>query len=224
MLTYSYPQGWGASGAFAMPSTGNTPTVTPDRAPHPQKALKYRYDSGIEEWTCEECVVMMARKPFAEGGMRVCYKMYEIDQEGRHAPGVAKVFKDDAFNREVDDEIAKAYFDECMTQTVADSFARQWNELLGDSAGNQKFSCMFLPVRVMQFDGKVGRHSLCNCEPYLQGDYIKHNDNDGNVETNKEVPQSFSHFTWEYSNQLLLVCDIQGILFAAVFLIVLCTA
>ena len=66
---------------------------TPARAPQPQRALKYRYDAFMEEWTSEESVVMIARKPFADGGMRWCYKMYEIDQDGKHAPGVAKVFK-----------------------------------------------------------------------------------------------------------------------------------
>jgi hypothetical protein len=190
-------------------SSGNN---TPDRmqAPQPQKALKYRYDAFIEEWSCEECVVMIARKPFAEGGMRWCYKMYEIDRNGKHAPGVAKTFKDDAVEEDDDEEVTKAYFDEAMTQTVADSFAQQFNQVLGDSDESEQLKCRFLPVRVMQFYGKTGKNALCNCEPYLQGSYVKHNDNDGNVETCLEVPQAFSHFTWEYSNQLILVCDIQG--------------
>jgi len=155
---------------------------------------------------------MIARKPFAEGGMRWCYKMYEIDKNGKHAPGVAKTFKDDAIEEgEGDEEIAKAYFDEAMTQTVADSFAQQWNQVLGEEPEHAKLKCRFLPVRVMQFYGKSGPRALCNCEPYLQGDYVKHNDNDGHVETTLEVPQAFSHFTWEYSNGLILVCDIQGL-------------
>ena len=198
-------------GGTAMSSNSGYSSVgTPERAPQPQKALKYKYDAFIEEWTSEECVVMIARKPFAEGGMRWCYKMYEIDKNGKHAPGVAKVFKEDAVEDDDEEDIAKAYFDEAMTQTVADSFAQQFNTMLTDDAEDQKFKCRFLPVRVMQFYGKTGPHALCNCEPYLQGDYVKHNDNDGHVETSKEVPQAFSHFTWEYSNQLLLVCDIQG--------------
>eukprot|EP00961_Rhodomonas_salina_P287414 3883398-Rhodomonas_salina.1 len=51
----------------------------------------------------------------------------------------------------------------------------------------------------------------CNAEPYLSGQYMKHNDNDGHVESDLELPQAFSHFTWEASNQSLLVCDIQGV-------------
>ena len=186
------------------------PAKPHEKAPQPQKAIKYKYDPFIEEWTSEECVVMIARKPFAEGGMRWCYKMYEIDKNGKHAPGVAKIFKEEALEDEEPDDISKAYFDEAMTQTVADSFAQQYNAFLGDDPENEHLKCRFLPVRVMQFYGKSGPHSLCNAEPYLQGNYVKHNDNDGHVETTQEVPQAFSHFTWEFSNQAILVCDIQG--------------
>ena len=87
------PQGIMAARPKGSASPRRMSAGTPARAPQPQRALKYRYDAFMEEWTSEESVVMIARKPFADGGMRWCYKMYEIDQDGKHAPGVAKVFK-----------------------------------------------------------------------------------------------------------------------------------
>ena len=67
----------------------------------------------------------------------------------------------------------------------------------------------FLPVSVVQLIECEGR--LINVEPLLEGKYVKHNDNDGNVESKEKVPQAFSHFTHHISNRRLLVCDIQGV-------------
>ena len=44
-----------------------------------------------------------------------------------------------------------------------------------------------------------------------QGAFVKHNDNDGNIETTFELPQAFSHYTWAASSGQILVCDIQGV-------------
>ena len=44
--------------------------------------------------------MVMANKHFEEGGMRLCYKMYEIGQDGVYSPIVAKVFKDDVTDDE----------------------------------------------------------------------------------------------------------------------------
>ncbi|KAJ1469829.1 kinase-like domain-containing protein, partial [Baffinella frigidus] len=91
---------------------------------------------------------------------------------------------------------------------VADTIAQQFNEFCTDRCDLQ---CRFLPVCVMHIQDESKRATLLNSEPYLKGEYVKHNDNDGHVETNLELPQAFSHFTWEFSKASLLVCDIQGV-------------
>jgi hypothetical protein len=49
--------------------------------------------------------------------------------------------QDDAVEGEDDEAIAMAYFDEAMTQTVADSFAQQYNKVLGNGPENEAFKC-----------------------------------------------------------------------------------
>ncbi|EKX52575.1 hypothetical protein GUITHDRAFT_51449, partial [Guillardia theta CCMP2712] len=48
-------------------------------------------------------------------------------------------------------------------------------------------------------------------EPLLEGEYVKHNDNYGEIGTEEAVPQAFSHFTWDASDKRILICDIQGV-------------
>jgi len=90
-----------------------------------------------------------------------------------------------------------------MTQMLADSYALEFNKR------SRKRKVCFLPVSVYQLRERGGQ--LVNVEPFLKGDYVKHNDNDGNVETKDELPQAFSHFSWEASNGQLLIVDIQGV-------------
>ncbi len=74
--------------------------------------------------------MILAERPFAQGGMRFCAKLVEIETNGENKSLVAKVFVSRKDNP-IDDS---AYFHEAMTQTVASSFAKQFNkqcELLG---------------------------------------------------------------------------------------------
>lgn len=49
-------------------------------------------------------------------------------------------------------------------------------------------------------------------EPYIPGEYRKHNNNFGSVsEDERNTPQAFSHFTYEASNHEILAVDIQGV-------------
>ena len=52
-------------------------------------------------------------------------------------------------------------------------------------------------------------------EPFIEGTYLKFNNNNGHVEKMLEashsIMQTFSHFTYSYSNGMLMVTDLQGV-------------
>jgi hypothetical protein len=52
---------------------------------------------------------------------------------------------------------------------------------------------------------------LIAIEEFINGDYIKYNNNADYVEEKlRNTPQAFSHFTYEFSNHALVIVDIQG--------------
>jgi len=161
-------------------------------------ASKFTFDPQNSKWVRERVRVQIAKHPFAQGGMRVVYRMREFDEKinnGEYVEGVAKKFKPECEDKQY-------YYDEAMTQMVCESYAQEFNRRrTGVYIG-------FLPVSVLRLDMDG---ILYNSEPYLRGDYLKHNDNSGHVDTEETVPQAFSHFTYEASNQTLIVVDIQGV-------------
>jgi len=163
---------------------------------------KYSYQADKEKWLKIPMKVAIERKPFNEGGMRLVYRCEEIDEkDNSRILSCAKVFKDG--------EGAQAYFDEAMTQMVAESYAQEFNREC--SKKELKYNVGFVPVSVLHLKTAEGRRLIYNVEPMLKGHYLKHNDNDGHVETNLLLPQAFSHYTYERSNNLLVVVDIQGV-------------
>jgi len=161
-------------------------------------ASKYTFDPQNSKWVRERVRVQIARNPFAQGGMRVVYRMREFDEKinnGEYVEGVAKRFKPECNE-------SQYYYDEAMTQMVAESYAQEFNRRgSGHYIG-------FLPVSVLRVDLDG---TLYNTEPLLRGDYQKHNDNSGHIDTQVDLPQAFSHFTYEASNRTLIVVDIQGV-------------
>jgi len=163
---------------------------------------KYSYQADKEKWLKIPMKVAIERKPFNEGGMRLVYRCEEIDEkDNSRILSCAKVFKDG--------EGAQAYFDEAMTQMVAESYAQEFNRECSKKKLN--YNVGFVPVSVLHLKTAEGRRLIYNVEPMLKGHYLKHNDNDGHVETNLLLPQAFSHYTYERSNNLLVVVDIQGV-------------
>ena len=69
----------------------------------------------------------------------------------------------------------------------------------------------FVPIALLQNCRSLKYYTI---EPYINGDYIKYNGNDGYVNRAlseaSEVAQSFSHFSYEDSNETLIVVDVQG--------------
>jgi len=159
----------------------------------PEKAKKFTYDVHIKGWTMQEVTVVLNSRSFEEGGMRVVFRLDEIEGQDR-IPCVAKFFKKSQPEQYV--------FDEAMTQMVADSFAQEFNKRKVPK------KVAFLSVSVLELPL---RRALCTVEPLISGTYVKHNDNAGTVVTENCTPQAFSHFTYEHSNRSTLVCDIQGV-------------
>jgi len=163
---------------------------------------KYSYQAAKEKWLKIPMKMEVERDPFNEGGMRWVYRCWEIDTlDNSRIACCAKVFKDG--------EGAQAYFDEAMTQMVSESYAQEFNRECSKKGLN--YNVGFVPVSVLHLTTDDGRKVMYNVEPMLKGNYVKHNDNDGNVETTHLLPQAFSHYTYERSNNLLVVIDIQGV-------------
>ena len=162
--------------------------------------------------------------------MRRCYFVQELDgEDGGHVSCVGKVFKEEPGHSPVTEQ---DYFDEAMTQMVAESYAQAFSRRLrptsklGRAAAARRaaaggkgkvlgsgdaLTIAILPVSVLKFSSRSAPFALMALEPHLPGNYVKHNDNTGRVETTQELPQAFSHFTLEASGHELVVCDIQGV-------------
>lgn len=90
-------------------------------------------------------------------------------------------------------------------QMIAESYAQKFN------ANSPVEKVAILPIAVCRLQNALCGSYFCTVEPFLPGQYIKHSDTVGTVATSDPVPQAFSHFTYEVSQHLLVVCDIQGV-------------
>jgi len=175
-------------------------TMRPTQQTHTYSGHKYSYEADREKWLKLPMKLEIEHNPFGEGGMRLVYRCWELENNSRIL-SCAKVFKDD--------EGVQAYFDEAMTQMVSESYAQEFNRECYKK--KLRYNVGFVPVSVLRLKTADGRRLVYNVEPMLDGDYRKHNDNDGHVESELLLPQAFSHYTYELSNNLLVVVDIQGV-------------
>lgn len=132
--------------------------------------------------------------------MRTVYRAREVLPDGAEIDCVVKRLKP-GLGLSLD-----LNYDEAMTQMVAESYAQEFNKAC--ALRGLSYSIAFLPVSVVLINGQG--EPLC-LEPYLEGDYVKHNDNNGHDMSLDDVAASFSYFTYITSNKLLVVCDIQGV-------------
>ena len=114
-----------------------------------------------------------------------------------------------------------------QTQAVAQLFATRFNAacLAAGLAARVRFN----PAGVVTIEGWP---EPLACEPYLEGDFVKHNDNEGHVaeptlalalrrmlcsdlatsaEDAADCAAAFSYFSYVDSGGALVVCDIQGV-------------
>jgi hypothetical protein len=109
------------------PDASAVPDSPPVRFRHPHRTFPCLSTTLFDILHADSSHRRLFQRPFAEGGMRYCLKMREFPtytSESSGTPMVAKVFIDRK-GRSMDDS---AYFHEAMTQTVALSFASQFNK------------------------------------------------------------------------------------------------
>ena len=51
-----------------------------------EQATKYTYNPFDQEWHSYPCRVVVEKRPFAEGGMRCCLRMFELEENGGLMP------------------------------------------------------------------------------------------------------------------------------------------
>mmetsp|Transcript_45621 Transcript_45621/g.115332 ORF Transcript_45621/g.115332 Transcript_45621/m.115332 type:complete len:325 (-) Transcript_45621:187-1161(-) len=165
----------------------------------PYAGTKYSYEARSEHWHKSPVRLDITEAPVGEGGMRLVFHGAELDTAGHRIPSVLKLFKNLPAQA-----AQRACFDEAMTQMIADSYAQEYNR----RGSAQKVG--FLPVSVVRLERPFRGATFVCMEPLMSGRYVKHSDNAGHIGTSADVPQAFSHFSYEESNHLLVVCDIQG--------------
>ena len=134
----------------------------------------------------------------------MCFMMVAFLKDGTKKRFVAKSSKDD---HEPDD----TYYRDVETQMLASMLADAYNLLKPPKP------IKFLDAFLLRMDNRpknkvTGKPCLMHVEPYLAGDYKKHNNNWGYVNDNdRNTPQAFSHFTHVHTRGRYLVVDIQGV-------------
>ncbi|CCW63881.1 unnamed protein product [Phytomonas sp. EM1] len=205
-------------------------------------AKKYVFDLHSYVWKELDTLIRVVRpsKGLGRGGMRVCYDVEELDEEGRSTGMVAKMFR-----RVITDVVEKDYFNEGEAQCMCEIFANSFNRI--NVEGVEKPNISFLQCYVVRIprrdipkayqDMSKGFFSYTTqdtkemmfvMEPKLTGRFTKYNSNYGGVyreekwedatdtQTKRrsmifEAAESFSHFTLAESGGSMLVCDLQGV-------------
>ncbi|KAH7460650.1 hypothetical protein PRIC1_006298 [Phytophthora ramorum] len=189
-------------------------------------AIKHVFDSEQRKWTSSRIKVKIDTEPFAKGGLRQVFHLQDlsiplpalrVDDANEDSvmskctSYVAKIAIDPNENPDT-------YFKDVEMQAVAAKYANLYNTY------NPPRRVEFLEAWILQLIPNSGEGdeenvenltlsgTICGVEPFIAGEYHKHNNNFGYVsELERNTPQAFSHFTYEASGEQILVVDIQGV-------------
>uniref|UniRef100_A0A7S4LLU9 Alpha-type protein kinase domain-containing protein n=1 Tax=Eutreptiella gymnastica TaxID=73025 RepID=A0A7S4LLU9_9EUGL len=161
-----------------------------------EEVTKRWYDWDNKSWETGKCTVAIAKEQFAEGGMRVAHFMLVKNPGKEPERWVAKRQKEDP-----DDETV--YDADVIMQAACQAIAKAFNARVGPADSVEFVDCHTI---------KTASGTWWACEPYLQGKYIKYNNNYGYVDKRaRNTPQAFTHFSYEFTNKKMMVVDIQGV-------------
>lgn len=149
----------------------------------------------------------MSKNPYAKGEMRFAFYATVKTPAGPIMYGVTKESRFEGPHNSKDAMYAQAHM-----QAVASFLANDFSIKLGRIWPG--YSLQYIPVELVRFLTRPSGKNYFALEPFLQGQFVKFNNNSGFVdkyyETQHPIPQAFSHFSHTYSKGLLLVVDLQG--------------
>lgn len=163
--------------------------------------------------TSVDTTVALNPKELGRGAMRAAYPVEDSKMPGKER--VAKVYHSDDEEVNMTDEIVQR---DALTQAVSKALAMAFSI---DERHNHVVD--FITTSYYELHDEQIIDGVCvkffSSEPKITGSYEKYNNNGGYVlqprttrsaAVSSDIAQAFSHFTYEYTQGKLLVCDIQG--------------
>jgi hypothetical protein len=107
----------------------------------------------------------------------------------------------------------KVLVDQAHIQAVATFLGKEFTLKLATVGTKNKI--VYVSVELLRIPGRTTGDSFFSLEPFIPGNYVKFNNNNGFVDKALEIShplmQTFSHFTYSYSKGLVMVTDVQGV-------------
>ena len=156
----------------------------------PEKAVKFTYNRETEQWVASRAYVTLSEEPLCMGSMRVGFLMSEKLPDGVRVTSVAKLFKAE--------QPVQAYFHKAMSQLLAKDFAEEFEK---ERASYGRLE--FLPVTIYKLCERDDQ--LVCVEPLIAGKFKPI------TTAGDELLEAFSHYTWNASEQRILVFGMKGV-------------
>ena len=153
------------------------------------RSRRLRYDELNDQWHRERILVRIVDEPFAEGSKSTCFRMQQLE------PGISQSFCAKMYHLENAD--SERYFDEAMSQMLAQSYAEEMCRL------QDKQTVRFLPISILKL--RERGKQLVSVQPLLEQAAL-------NVKgLRTRDMQAFAHFSWEASQFQLLIAGAKQI-------------
>ena len=157
--------------------------------------------------------VRMTLNPVEKGEMRFAFYAKIIEGSGwvwqkKEKKGMTKVSRYEGSHNS-----RKALMDQAHIQAVATFLGKEFTLKLAKLGKTKKV--VYVPVELLRIPGRTSGDTIFSLEPFIDGNYVKFNNNNGFVdkalEASHPLMQTFSHFTYSYSQGLVMVTDVQGV-------------
>uniref|UniRef100_A0A7S1HS98 Alpha-type protein kinase domain-containing protein n=1 Tax=Eutreptiella gymnastica TaxID=73025 RepID=A0A7S1HS98_9EUGL len=175
-----------------------------------EPVIKHVFNYEENRWTSHQTRVQLEEKPFAEGRMRVCFRLKDLNMPVGAQDHVAKMMK-----RE---DSVPNYFLDCELQVMAGALAKKFNAL---QVNNFKLS--FVDTFIFEFTDRVHPSTkgpvFMSVETYHGSDFYHFVVGDSAChwcDTGRDAngiystAAAFCHFTAYISGGTLVVTDLQG--------------